>query len=111
NKYRTITMSKNILYLFLVACVFSSCRTDSTENDTTALDSLYIEKLIKEAPALSPEEAIRTMLVEDGFEVKLVAAEPLVSSPVAMTFDNQGRIWVAEMEGYMPNADGSGEEV
>src|SRR5690606_40416502 len=35
---------------------------------------------------------------------------PLVVAPVAMTFDNQGRIWLAEMEGYMPDTMGTGED-
>lgn len=59
---------------------------------------------------LSPEASIRAMEVVDGFEVKLVAAEPLVVAPVAMTFDDQGRSWVAEMDGYMPDTLGTGEE-
>src|SRR5690606_36235057 len=65
----------------------------------------------RESPALSPDEALKTMLVEEGFEIKLVAAEPLVQSPVAFNFDSEGRMWVVEMEGYMPNAEGEGEEV
>src|SRR5690606_31749492 len=49
--------------------------------------------------------------VEDGFEVKLVAAEPLLNSPVAIDFDNRGRIWVLEMPAFMPNVEGEGEDV
>ncbi len=59
---------------------------------------------------LSPQASIKAMEVEDGFEVELVASEPLVVAPVAMTFDNQGRIWLAEMEGYMPDTLGTGED-
>lgn len=50
------------------------------------------------------------MQVEPGFEVKLVAAEPQISAPVALTFDNSGRMWVIEMIGYMPDTVGTGEE-
>jgi len=39
----------------------------------------------------------------------LVASEPLVEAPVAMAFDPDGRIWVVEMRGFMPNVDGRGE--
>ena len=59
---------------------------------------------------LSPEASIEAMEVEDGFDVELVASEPLVVAPVAMTFDNRGRIWLAEMEGYMPDTLGTGED-
>jgi hypothetical protein len=47
-------------------------------------------------PALSPAEAIARMRVPDGFHVELVAAEPDLVNPVAMTFDERGRIWVTE---------------
>jgi mono/diheme cytochrome c family protein len=48
--------------------------------------------------------------VEPGFELQLVAKEPLIVAPVAIDFDNQGRIWVVEMRGYMPDLAGIGED-
>ncbi len=66
---------------------------------------------IPPAPVRSPEEEARTFSVAPGFHVELVASEPLVTSPVAMQFDHQGRLWVVEMNGYMPNPDGKGEQV
>ncbi|MFC3197949.1 c-type cytochrome [Parapedobacter deserti] len=60
---------------------------------------------------LSPEASLKAMEVEKGFEVELVASEPLVVAPVAMAFDGQGRMWVVEMTGYMPDTLGSGEEL
>ena len=59
---------------------------------------------------LSPRASLKAMEVEEGFSVELVAAEPLVIAPVAMTFDGQGRIWVVEMDGYMPDTLGTGED-
>ena len=50
------------------------------------------------------------MHLEDGFAVKLVAAEPLITAPVAMTFDKDGRIWVVQMNDYMPDTLGIGED-
>src|SRR5690606_6399799 len=58
----------------------------------------------------SPDASLKAMQVEEGFEVTLVAAEPLVIAPVAMTFDGEGRIWVVEMDGYMPDTLGTGED-
>lgn len=58
----------------------------------------------------SPDASLKAMEVEEGFEVALVAAEPLVIAPVAMTFDEKGRIWVVEMDGYMPDTLGVGED-
>jgi putative membrane-bound dehydrogenase-like protein len=51
---------------------------------------------------LSPTEELATFRVPRGLRVELVAAEPQVVDPVAMAFDEDGRIYVAEMRGY-PN--------
>lgn len=66
--------------------------------------------LFNTSPVLSAEEALQTFQIEDGFRVELVASEPLIHDPVAMTFDSRGRIWLAEMQGYMPDIEGHGEE-
>jgi putative membrane-bound dehydrogenase-like protein len=56
------------------------------------------------APAgpLTPREELATFQVPKGFRVDLVASEPEVVDPVAMAFDEDGRLFVAEMRGY-PN--------
>ncbi|KEQ30352.1 DUF7133 domain-containing protein [Pedobacter antarcticus] len=59
---------------------------------------------------MSAEASLKKMEVEKGFEVKLAASEPLVSAPVAMTFDDRGRMWVVEMNGFMPDTLGTGED-
>src|SRR5271156_1146562 len=51
-------------------------------------------------PALSPAEAIARMKVPEGFTVELVASEPDIVNPVAMTFDERGRIWITESFEY-----------
>lgn len=73
-------------------------------------DSLVIRKPVPPSPVLTPQESLAHIKVENGFEVKLVAAEPLVVAPVAMNFDDKGRMWVLEMQGYMPDTVGHGEE-
>jgi glucose/arabinose dehydrogenase/mono/diheme cytochrome c family protein len=62
------------------------------------------------SPALSPQDEIKTFKIATGYRVELVAAEPLVHDPIAMTFDPDGRLWVCEMRGFMPNVDGKGEK-
>jgi mono/diheme cytochrome c family protein/glucose/arabinose dehydrogenase len=59
---------------------------------------------------LSPEEAMKTFAVEKGFRMELVASEPMIESPVAMSFDDQGRLYVCEMRGYMHDLAGSTEK-
>jgi glucose/arabinose dehydrogenase/mono/diheme cytochrome c family protein len=62
------------------------------------------------APTLSPDEALTTLTAAPGYRVELAAADPLVGDPVAMTFGPDGRMWIVEMRGYMPNPDGIGED-
>jgi putative membrane-bound dehydrogenase-like protein len=61
-------------------------------------------------PALSPAEAIAKMKVPEGFTVELVASEPDLVNPVAMTFDEKGRIWVTESLEYPRRQPGKGED-
>ena len=65
---------------------------------------------IPPAPVLTPEEAIKTIKVAPGFRIELVASEPLVHEPIVMQFDPDGRLWVVELRGYMPDVDVKGED-
>lgn len=53
----------------------------------------------------TPEAAAARMTVQAGFEVQLVASEPLVRQPVAIDFDDRGRLWVIQYLQY-PNPAG-----
>ncbi len=53
-----------------------------------------------ETPALSPEEAQKKFTLQKGFEARLFASEPEVVNPVAMTWDDRGRLWVVELYEY-----------
>ncbi len=48
--------------------------------------------------------------IEEGFDLEVIAAEPLLKAPVAIDFDSQGRIWVVQMPGYMNDIEGSDED-
>ena len=48
--------------------------------------------------------------VEDGFYMQALVSEPLIEAPIAISFDNLGRIWVLEMTGYMRSLEGINEE-
>jgi putative membrane-bound dehydrogenase-like protein len=61
-------------------------------------------------PALSPAEAIAKMKVPEGFSVELVASEPEIVNPVAMTFDERGRIWITESLEYPRREPGPGRD-
>lgn len=61
-------------------------------------------------PALSPQDAIAKMTVPEGFSVELVASEPDIQNPVAMTFDERGRIWITESFEYPRLEAGPGRD-
>ena len=53
-----------------------------------------------QGPPVSPEDSLATFELPPGFRLELVAAEPDVVDPVAMTFDARGRLFVVEMRDY-----------
>jgi putative heme-binding domain-containing protein len=61
-------------------------------------------------PPRSPREAIAAMTVPPGFQVELVAGEPDIVNPVAMTFDERGRIWITESLEYPRREPGKGRD-
>ncbi|MCB0686208.1 MAG: dehydrogenase [Saprospiraceae bacterium] len=62
------------------------------------------------APVQTPEEERHTFELAEDLEIQLVAHEPMVQEPVFMSFDENGRLWVVEMRGFMPNVEGIGED-
>src|SRR6476660_6758158 len=59
---------------------------------------------------LSPADAQKTFVLADSsLRIELAAAEPQVIDPVAIRFDEDGRMWVVEMRDYPlgnPDKDG-----
>jgi putative membrane-bound dehydrogenase-like protein len=58
---------------------------------------------------LSPADALRSMVVRPGFEVELVAAEPLTMDPTAFAWGADGKLWIVEMADYPLGIDGKGK--
>jgi len=58
---------------------------------------------------LSPEESMKHIYLQKGYHIQLVASEPMVSQPVAIAWDGDGRMYVAEMNTYMQDVNGTGE--
>ncbi|WP_397568621.1 PVC-type heme-binding CxxCH protein [Schlesneria sp. T3-172] len=51
-------------------------------------------------PGKSPDESLKAIRLKGGFHAELVAAEPLIRSPMGMTFDEYGRAFVVELPEY-----------
>ena len=79
--------------LFLLCLIVSSCGTR------------------KKSPPLSPEDALKTFQLPEGFRIGLVASEPLITDPVEIAFDADGLLYVAEMEDYPATGDAGGRIV
>ncbi len=103
--------------MWAIAIVFTfSCWTvsaqigDKSDKPGTVQKSLVPRELIPPTTPLSPTEALRSFKLAKGYRIEICAADPLIEDPVVAQFDPQGRLWVVEMRGYMPNMDGQGED-
>ncbi len=54
----------------------------------------------KDKYSLSAKESLNKMTLPEGFEISLFAHEPDILQPIAMTFDDRGRLWVIENFSY-----------
>jgi len=59
-------------------------------------------------PPRSPESSLRSMLPRPGFQVELMAAEPLVADPIDVAWGPDGKAWVVEMADYPMGMDEDG---
>ena len=71
---------------------------------------LVPDALIPAAPALTPQEELKSFRIAKGYQITLAASDPQVGDPVAAQFGPDGRLWVVEMQGYMPDLDGTTED-
>ena len=58
------------------------------------------------SPALTPDEELKTFSLPPGYHAQLVAAEPLIESPIIIDFDPDGRMWVLELQAFLPDTSG-----
>lgn len=77
---------------------------DGRPPEADSIDRNYADELPR-IPPLSPEKALESFTVAPGFRIELVAAEPLVTDPIAMAFDEQARLFVVEMRDYSEDGD------
>lgn len=51
-------------------------------------------------PPFSPQQALSTFQLPEGYKIELVASEPLISDPVEVAFDEDGKMYVVQMDDY-----------
>jgi putative membrane-bound dehydrogenase-like protein len=84
-------------------------RIVSTVLALTFVTSVFAAEPAPRTTPLPPAEAQKLFKLTEGLRIELVASEPQIESPVAMAFDEQGRLWVVEMRDY-PNGPKPGEK-
>jgi mono/diheme cytochrome c family protein/glucose/arabinose dehydrogenase len=95
------------IFLFGLSVLFCACADRTTQQDV-----IYTKPAIVANPelkSLSPEEALRSFYLPEGYKIELVASEPLVGEPVSISWDGDGNMYVAQMMTYMQDADASNE--
>jgi hypothetical protein len=91
-------------------------RTLWVQNENTAAKPDLVDRMtfdqmleLEAPPAKSPQESLASIKVPSGFAVQLVAAEPLIQSPIALEWGADGKLWVVEMGDYPLGVDGKGK--
>lgn len=88
-----------IVLVILLATAASFGGRALAADGVDSLDRDYAADLPRIAP-LGPAAAGASFEVEPGFALELAASEPTVTDPVAIDFDENGRLFVVEMLGY-----------
>ncbi|MCE9567688.1 MAG: cytochrome C, partial [Planctomycetes bacterium] len=95
--------SRQVLFVIAMVAVLGT----TTGDDKKPADPFAEVPRVK---ALEPAESLKAFDVQPGFRVELVASEPLIRSPVAMDFDENGRLFVAEFPEYNQYANPVGSK-
>lgn len=61
-----------------------------------------------DAASDTPLNPLDTFEIADGFQIELIASEPLIADPVAIEIDEAGRVYVLEMPGYPLDVEATG---
>ncbi len=62
--------------------------------------SSFAQRNLTDIPEPDPAAELAAMLVAEGYEVNLFAADPVIRKPLQINFDPQGRLWVSSSSVY-----------
>lgn len=97
-----------LLMLTGFSVVIISCRDNPQPSTFSHFERVVVDTNPPVTP-LSPEESMTKIQLPPGYSIHLVAAEPMVQEPVALAWDGNARMYVAEMNTYMKDAAATGE--
>ncbi|HEX7859460.1 MAG TPA: PVC-type heme-binding CxxCH protein [Verrucomicrobiae bacterium] len=99
---------RRALTLAYITIATATVSTTFSEDPLPHLDRLQTSPVLRHlkkndlghAPSNPAEHTLAQMYLPPGFKAEAVVSEPDVHQPVAMAFDERGRIWVAEAYSY-----------
>lgn len=107
-------MKSFLLCALGVLCASSLMAADKLKSKSTYAESYGTTKNavtvdpakdLPRYPAIEPKDAIATWQVKKGFHLELAAHEPQVRSPIAISYDERGRMFACEMIDYSEMRD------
>jgi mono/diheme cytochrome c family protein/glucose/arabinose dehydrogenase len=101
---KSFTCGASAVVIFsLIAGVPARTQTPQAPQDPNAsADFLKRPAVVRQ----TPEAEQQMFLMQPGFRIENVLADPLIQDPVGVTWDGNGRMYVLEMRSYMQDADG-----
>ncbi|MGJ8655357.1 MAG: DUF7133 domain-containing protein [Akkermansiaceae bacterium] len=100
---------KRILLASLIGISTTHAQQGDKRDNKPQVDPIPASE-IPPAPILTPEQALKTIQLADGFSIKNIA-DSNVHQPVCLSFDADGRAWVVEMTQFMIDVHGSDENL
>ncbi len=104
--------NKIILAVSAVAMFIYACKTGYIAQlpiERDASGKIKVQTTNIKGDPLSPEESMKRIYLPKGYHLQLVASEPMVSQPAAIAWDGNGVMYVAELNTYMLDEDGSNQ--
>lgn len=87
-------MNRRLRSLALIAFLLAA------QHGARPADPAVESRELPRVPPTEPDKALGTFQIKKGFQIQLTAAEPLVVDPIAISFDENGRLFVVEMRDY-----------
>ena len=108
-------MKKTLLIIgsLLTCVIIFNCKAPKNTAQNKVVNP-YPTRIFDSTPSveyLNPEASMKTFNLPAGYHLELVASEPMIKEPVAIAWDGNAKMYVAEMLTYMLDADARGEQM
>jgi putative membrane-bound dehydrogenase-like protein len=100
-----------VLGSLAISMLVYNCSVSKDTNQSVNTNPKRIFNPTPTSEYLSPKQSLKTFNLPKGYHLELVASEPMIKEPVAIAWDGNAKMYVAEMLTYMQDADATGERV